>query len=228
MPRAIRAKSGDAVFRDRWGNGMSAQTLAAPMGLAGMPDAVRGMAPDRESDREAILACQAGDRSAFDRLVERHQREIYRLCFRYVNNHEDASDLAQDSFVKAYKAIGRFRGDSAFSTWLYRIAVNTCLNFRAARRVAQEELSETLADPGTPVVQRMQERERSQQVRDAVSRLPEKQRATLILKIYHDLTHEEVAGILGSSVGTVKANLFHAVGNLRKMLGTTATVEMGE
>ncbi len=206
---------------------MSAQTLA-PMGLAGMPDAVRAMAADREDDREAILACQAGDRAAFDGLVERHQRAIYRLCFRYVNNHEDASDLAQDSFVKAYKAIGRFRGDSTFSTWLYRIAVNTCINFRAARRMALEELSETLADPGKPVVQRMQDRQRSEQVREAVTRLPEKQRATLILKVYHDLTHEEVASILGSSVGTVKANLFHAMGNLRKMLGTAATAEVGE
>ena len=206
---------------------MSAQTLA-PLGLAGMPDAMRAMAADREDDREAILACQAGDRAAFDGLVERHQRAIYRLCFRYVNNHEDASDLAQDSFVKAYKAIGRFRGDSTFSTWLYRIAVNTCINFRAARRMALEELSETLADPGKPAVQRMQDRQRSEQVREAVTRLPEKQRATLILKVYHDLTHEEVASILGSSVGTVKANLFHAMGNLRKMLGTAATAEVGE
>ena len=207
---------------------MSALILAVPMGLAGLSESPSVKVPDREEDREAILACQAGDRAAFDRLVERHQRQVYRLCFRYVNNHEDASDLAQDAFVKAYKAIGRFRGDSAFSTWLYRIAVNTCLNFRSARRMAQEELSETLADPGTPVVQRMQERELSQQVREAVTRLPEKQRATLILKIYHDLTHEEVAGILGSSVGTVKANLFHAVGNLRKMLGTSGAGQIGE
>jgi RNA polymerase sigma-70 factor (ECF subfamily) len=207
---------------------MSAQTLAAPMGFAGLNEVVRVTVSDREDDREAILACQRGDRAAFDRLVERHQREIYRLCFRYVNNHEDANDLAQDSFVKAYKAIGRFRGDSAFSTWLYRIAVNTCLNFRSARRIAQEELSETLADPGAPVVQTMQEREQSEQVREAVARLPEKQRATLILKVYHDLTHEEVAGILGSSVGTVKANLFHAVGNLRKMLGPPAAGNIEE
>jgi RNA polymerase sigma-70 factor (ECF subfamily) len=207
---------------------MSAQIVARPLDFARLHEAVRVTVPDREDDREAILACQRGDRAAFDRLVERHQREIYRLCFRYVNNHEDASDLAQDSFVKAYKAIGRFRGDSAFSTWLYRIAVNTCLNFRSAKKLAQEELSDTLPDPGAPVVQRMQERELSQQVRDAVTRLPEKQRATLILKIYHDLTHEEVAGILGSSVGTVKANLFHAVGNLRKMLGTPVASEVGE
>jgi RNA polymerase sigma-70 factor (ECF subfamily) len=206
---------------------MSAQILSAPMGLAGLHEAVRVTA-EVDDDREAILACQKGDRTAFDRLVERHQREIYRLCFRYVNNHEDASDLAQDAFVKAYKAIGRFRGDSAFSTWLYRIAVNTCLNFRAARRMAQEELSETLADPRAPVTQTMVEREQASRVRDAVSRLPEKQKATLILKIYHDLTHEEVAGILGSSVGTVKANLFHAVGNLRKMLGTSGAGQIGE
>jgi len=198
---------------------MSAEILAAPLGFAGLHEAVRVTLSDREDDREAILACQRGDRGAFDRLVERHQREIYRLCFRYVNNHEDASDLAQDSFLKAYRAIGRFRGDSAFATWLYRIAVNTCLNFRSAKRMVQEELSESLADPAAPVVQTMEEREQARRIREAVTRLPDRQRATLILKIYHELTHEEVAGILGSSVGTVKANLFHALGNLRKMLG---------
>src|SRR4051794_18543566 len=105
---------------------MSAHVLAADLGIVGASEAARVTAPDRADDREAILACQQGDRAAFDRLVERHQREIYRLCYRYVNNHEDASDLAQDAFLKAYRAIGRFRGDSAFSTWLYRIAVNTC------------------------------------------------------------------------------------------------------
>jgi RNA polymerase sigma-70 factor (ECF subfamily) len=204
---------------------MSAYILAAPIGLAAGHDAARVSAASREDDREAILASQKGDREAFDRLVERHQREIYRLCYRYVNNHEDAADLAQDAFIKAYRAIGRFRGDSAFSTWLYRIAVNTCLNFRAARRAVHEELSESLPDPGAPVVQTLQDRERARRVREAVTRLPEKQRATLILKIYHDLTHEEVAGILGSSVGTVKANLFHALGNLRKMLGAAGPGE---
>jgi len=173
-------------------------------------------------DREAVLACQGGEREAFDRLVERYQREVYRLCYRYVNDHHDANDLAQDVFLKAYRAISKFRGDSSFSTWIYRIAVNTCLNFRAARRVQSEELPEHLPDGSPGATARMEEEERSRKVRQAVSRLPEKQRATLILKIYHDLTHEEVAGILGASVGTVKANLFHALGNLRKMLGAKA------
>ncbi len=155
-------------------------------------------------------------------MVERYQRDVYRLCYRYVNNHHDANDMAQDVFLKAYKAISKFRGDSAFSTWLYRIAVNTCLNFRASRKLASEELSEHLADGSPGVARRLEDEERSRKVREAVSRLPEKQRATLILKIYHDLTHEEVASILGASIGTVKANLFHALGNLRKILGAEA------
>lgn len=200
---------------------MNPQALAIPIGLAVAGGSersgdARGL---REDDRQAVEACQQGQREAFDRLVERYQRDVYRLCYRYVNNHQDANDMAQEAFLKAYRAIAKFRGDSAFSTWLYRIAVNTCLNFRSARRPPQEELSEHLADGGTAVADRLQEDERSERVRQAVSRLPEKQRATLILKIYHDLTHEEVAGVLGASVGTVKANLFHALGNLRKLLG---------
>jgi RNA polymerase sigma-70 factor, ECF subfamily len=172
----------------------------------------------RVDDREAVLACQRGEREAFDRLVERYQRDIYRLCYRYVNDPQDANDMAQEVFLKAYRAIDRFRGDSSFSTWLYRIAVNTCLNFRSSRRPEGEQLPESLPDGHGGVLDAMVEDERARRVREAVSRLPEKQRATLILKVYHDLTHEQVAGIVGSSVGTVKANLFHALGNLRKLL----------
>jgi RNA polymerase sigma-70 factor, ECF subfamily len=179
----------------------------------------------RDADEADIEKSRGGDRAAFDRLVERHQRDVYRLCFRYVNDHSDASDLAQEVFLKAYKAIGRFRGESAFSTWLYRIAVNTCLNFRATRRLPSEPLEDDVADHGRGVDQRMELHEMSEQVREAVSRLPEKQRATLILKIYHDLTHEEVAQVLGSTVGTVKANLFHALANLRKAMGRDKTGE---
>jgi RNA polymerase sigma-70 factor (ECF subfamily) len=202
---------------------MNSDTAILPLPLRASGGAARpGAAGLRQDDREAILACQHGEREAFDRLVERYQRDVYRLCFRYVNNHHDASDMAQEVFLKAYRAIAKFRGDSSFSTWLYRIAVNTCLNFRAARKAPAEELSDQVADKGMPVVDRLERDQRSQRVREAVARLPEKQRATLILKVYQDLTHEEVAGILGSSVGTVKANLFHALANLRKLLGQEA------
>jgi RNA polymerase sigma-70 factor (ECF subfamily) len=175
----------------------------------------------RAVEREAIAACQRGDREAFDLLVERYQRDIYRLCFRYLGNHEDANDVAQEAFLKAWRGIGRFRGDSAFSTWLYRIAVNSCLNYRAARRPPAEEPDESLADVSPTAADRLVQGEREREVREAIGRLPEKQRATLILKVYHELSHEEVARILGSTVGTVKANLFHAVGNLRKLMGAT-------
>ena len=197
-------------------------TLAPALAADGMR---AGAAAARESERQVIEACQRGEREAFDQLVVRYQRNIYLLCYRYVNNHEDANDLTQEVFLRAWRAIGRFKGRSAFSTWLYRIGVNACLNFRAARKPPAQELPETLADSGMGAVQRVEKAQRARQVREAVARLPEKQRATLILKIYHELTHQEVAQILGSTVGTVKANLFHALGNLRKLVAAEEGVK---
>ena len=173
-------------------------------------------------DGELVRAAQAGDRDAFGMLVRRYQRDIYRLCYRYANDPQDASDLAQDAFLKAYRAIGRFRGDSGFPTWIYRIAVNTCLNFRASRRPQGEALSDSLPARPVELSERIDAGRRRSRVRAAVEMLPEKQRATLILKTYHDLTHREVAAILGSTVGTVKANLFHALRNLRKIVDQQA------
>jgi RNA polymerase sigma-70 factor (ECF subfamily) len=176
----------------------------------------------REDDREAVQACQRGDRASFDGLVERHQRDVYRLCCRYLDNPQDARDLAQETFLRAYRSIGSFRGDSAFATWLFRIAVNACLNFRARRRAESEPLPRDVRDGAPGAADRIERDERSRRVREAVSQLPDKQRATLILKVYHEMTHEQVAKILGTSVGTVKANLFHALGNLKRLVGESA------
>jgi RNA polymerase sigma-70 factor (ECF subfamily) len=190
--------------------------IAFPPGFAASAVPQREPQLGLEAERDAIAASKRGEREAFDVLVERYHKPIYRLCYRYVNHHEDASDLAQEVFLKAWRAIGSFRGDSAFSTWLYRIAVNACLNFRALRRPVTRELPGTLVDPRPDAETQAEREDEASRVRAAVSRLPEKQRATLILKLFHDLTHEEVAGILGSSVGTVKANLFHALARLRR------------
>jgi RNA polymerase sigma-70 factor (ECF subfamily) len=181
-----------------------------------VPDALSQTARGDES--EWLAAARAGDTRAFDRLVERHQRSVYRLCYRMAQNADDAADLTQDVFVRAFRAIRSFRGDSAFATWLYRIALNTCRSYRSSRRPPHEELTEWSAVAKPQVMAQMERDERARVVRDAVARLPEKQRATLILKIYQEMTHEQIAATLGTSVGTAKANLFHALAGLRRML----------
>ncbi len=158
---------------------------------------------------------------AFDLLVTRHRRGVYQVCYRFVNHHEDAADLTQDTFVRAWKALGAFRGHARFSTWLYRIAVNVSLNKVATRTPPAGALdAEALEDrrepwPGDALLAA----ERAAQVRAAVAALPPKQRAVLVLRTYHELSHREVAEIVGTSVGAVKANVFHALANLRKRLG---------
>ena len=171
-------------------------------------------------DRVLVAAFLAGSHDAFNVIVARHQRQVYQICFRFVRNHEDASDLAQDVFVRAFKGLKNFKGDSALSTWLYRVGVNCCLNRVATKRPVVESIEESrhvdqrTDDPLRAVVRG----EKAAEVRRAIARLPPKQRATLLLRVYQELSHEEIAGILGSSVGAVKANFFHALGNLKRLL----------
>jgi RNA polymerase sigma-70 factor (ECF subfamily) len=174
-------------------------------------------------DSELVAVAAHGDREAFDVLVERHRRTVYQVCYRFVNNHEDASDLAQDAFVRAWKGLKNFKGQSALSTWLYRIAVNVCLNRVSAKTPAMEPIdaSDHVADVRIEGAQHaMIREERAVAVRKAIASLPDKQRATLILRTYHDMSHQQIADVLGSSVGAVKANFFHALNNLKKILGT--------
>jgi RNA polymerase sigma-70 factor, ECF subfamily len=179
--------------------------------------------PFRELDDAGLVrAALDGRREAFDVLVERHRRQVYQVCYRFVGNHEDASDLAQEAFVRAWRGLRRFKQEAALSTWLYRIAVNVCLNRLALRipsfePIEPDRLVETRdEDPRG----RLLERERAAAVRQAILGLPRKQRATLILRAYHDLSHQQIAEILGSSVGAVKANFFHALANLKRALGS--------
>jgi RNA polymerase sigma-70 factor (ECF subfamily) len=171
-----------------------------------------------------VQACLAGRREAFDVIVERHQRQIYQLCYRFAGNHEDANDLAQDVFLRAYRGLRTFKGQAALGTWLYRIGVNVCLNKAAAagRTASLEPLiaasDARLTSPDESASEIVLRGERAERVRAAIARLPRKQRATLVLRVYHELPHEQIAGILGSSVGAVKANFFHALHNLKKLL----------
>jgi RNA polymerase sigma-70 factor, ECF subfamily len=171
-------------------------------------------------DRTLVAVCLAGRREAFDVLVERHRRHVYQLCYRYVGNHEDAADLAQDAFIRAFKGLEGFKGQSTLATWLHRIAVNVCLNRLALKAPRTEPLEATdrvdlrAERPDLTLLRD----ERAAEVRAAIRRLPPKQRTTLILRVYHDLPHEEIAAILGSSVGAAKANFFHALANLKKLL----------
>jgi RNA polymerase sigma-70 factor (ECF subfamily) len=172
-------------------------------------------------DRALVEACRAGRAGAFDVIVERHRRHVYQLCYRFVSNHEDASDLSQDVFVRAYRGLDRFRGQSSLGTWLYRIGVNVCLNRVGTKTPRTEPIEdrEHVDTRAESAADRMLKGERAERVREAIARLPRKQRATLILRMYHELSHREIADTLGSSVGAVKANFFHALGNLKKLLG---------
>jgi RNA polymerase sigma-70 factor (ECF subfamily) len=188
---------------------------------------------DRESADTARLAQLTGaelvERSltgctdAFDLIVVRYGRQIYRLCYRFAGNHEDASDLSQDVFVRAFRGRKAFRGHASVGTWLYRIGVNVCLN-RVTARTTLGKLTEPIEEKQFVDVRAespselMLKDERAARVRAAIAQLPRKQRAALILRTYHEMSHQEIADVLGSSVGAVKANFFHALGNLKKLL----------
>jgi RNA polymerase sigma-70 factor (ECF subfamily) len=180
---------------------------------------------DKLDDAALVDASLTGDREAFDVLVRRHQRHVYQLCYRFAGNHEDASDLAQDAFIRAYRGLRSFKGTSAFSTWLYRIAVNVCLNHVGSRATRHVVGVEALESPDTRIERpdvALVRGERDAEVRAAIAGLPRKQRAAVILRVYHELPHEAIAEILGSSVGAVKANFFYGLANLRKALRGTS------
>lgn len=206
--------------RTRGAPEMSAADHVSPTTFAATTPVPGGAFDETSADDVLVDACLAGHRQAFDVLVRRHSRTVYRVCFRFVGNHEDASDLAQDVFVRAYRGLGRFKREAAMSTWLYRIAVNVCLNRVATKSPELVEIEpdrhvDGRHEPADAAIARGQ---RAQAVRRAIRQLPRKQRATLVLRMYHELSHEEISRVLGNSVGAVKANFFHALRNLRKIM----------
>ena len=180
----------------------------------------------RQPDFEVIQRVLAGDTAAFDGLVRQYQQEIYRLAYRMTRNAEDAKDLAQEAFVRAYRSLGTFRGHSRFSTWLYRITVNLCLNhLKSAARQDPAEVDERLPDARADSLTALLTNERDRFLAKAIEALPPQQKATLTLRIHQGLGHREIAEILECSEGTAKANYFHAVRALQRRLAAFRETE---
>ena len=179
------------------------------------PARAREEAVDR--DGELVARHLGGDARAFDELVRRYQRPIYRLALRYVKSEADAKDVTQRTFVKALGALARFRADSSFRTWLYRIAINAALNhLRDRRREEARHGAEPEAPPADPAD--LDRGRRSAALRAAVAALPPRQRMVLELRVYDDLTFREVAALCGVSENAVKVSFHHAVAKLRERM----------
>jgi RNA polymerase sigma-70 factor (ECF subfamily) len=171
------------------------------------------------TDNQLIDFTLEGMVPAFEVLVERHQRQIYALAFKMVRNQDDAADIAQDVFLKAYEVLGSFKKQSSFHTWLYRITVNFCINYlRRDKAQYHVELETYHAVQAAEAFENMDTMELQDELNNAINNLPEKQQTTVLLRVCEGLPYKDIASMLGCSVGTVKANYFHAVKNLRRLM----------
>ncbi len=168
------------------------------------------------SDEEAIWIrqSQAGDSLAFEALVRCYQRMIHTLTFRMTGSTSDAEDLSQEIFIQAYRRINSFRGDAKFSSWLYRIGINTCLNWQK-RKQRREQLHDEFARQDT---NSGSGDEINAKVQAALLQLPDKQRAAIILTVYEEMNHAEAARALGCSETTVSWRIFMARKKLKELL----------
>ncbi len=192
---------------------------------------------ERQIDQVLVERAQAGDKHAFELLVVKYQRKLARLLSRFIRDHAEVEDVAQEAFIKAYRALPSFRGESAFYTWLYRIGINTAKNFLVSqgRRAptstgfdAEEaetfDDADALRDLNTPE-SAMLTKEIGQTVNEAVGSLPEELRTALTLRELEGLSYEEIAQVMNCPIGTVRSRIFRAretvAEKLRPLLGTS-------
>lgn len=172
-----------------------------------------------KSDLDLVSDFLAGDERAFETLVRRYQKSIYFFALRWVGRHEDADEMAQVVFIKAYRGLRKFRRRSSFKTWLYRIAINACKNFlRDRSRISTVDIETTALKTETKDEERLIQDEHRRRLRAMMGELPERQRTTTMLRIYEELSFEEIAEVMDCSVGTAKANFHHAIRKLEKLL----------
>jgi RNA polymerase sigma-70 factor (ECF subfamily) len=180
------------------------------------------------TDEELVARSKTGDTESFNQLVKRWERPIFALAYRTLGREEDARDVTQETFLRAFRALGGFKGDAKFSSWLYRIALNLCRDWmRKDRRtpvVAVPEgmdVEQLITDRGpTETVEDLAARaELTRGVAKAMETLPPEQRHAIILKEYHGLTFQEIADLMKCPLSTVKTRVYQGLSTLRKQLG---------
>jgi RNA polymerase sigma-70 factor (ECF subfamily) len=186
---------------------------------------------NESTDKELVKRVQKGDKGAFDLLVLKYEHKIVNLVMRYVRDPETALDISQEAFIKAYRALPRFRGDSAFYTWLYRIAVNTAKNHLAAQRRRPADIELDLQDPDqyglhaklketdTPEAVSLSD-ELQEILERAIQALPDDLRTAIVLRELDGMSYEEIAQTMDCPVGTVRSRIFRARDAIGKKVGT--------
>lgn len=174
-----------------------------------------------DRDQELIDRFRAGEARAFDDLVRRYQQQVFYLCLRYLKNDADSKDVTQRAFVRAFQKLDSFRGESAFRTWLFRIAINLSLNYlRDNKRERPSEIADEALTRNPTGPMRIIGDEQSVRLRAAIETLPPKQRMVLELRIFDELPFREVAVLAECTENAAKVNFHHAVKKLREILAT--------
>lgn len=180
------------------------------------------------TDEELVARATAGDTESFNQLVTRWERPIYALAYRTLGREEDARDIVQEAFLRAYRGLRGFKGQAKFSSWLYRITLNLCRDWQRRDRraplvqvpegVEPSDLADAQPAPTESVEDLVARREMSKAVARVMAELPDEQRTAIILKEYHDLTFQEIADMLDCPLSTVKTRLYQGLSVLRRRL----------
>ena len=183
------------------------------------------MLPDTISDADYVQKLQRGQTEAFEALIRRHEKTIFNLVYRMLNDYDEAAETAQEVFLSAYRAIGQFRGDANFSTWLYRIALNHATTRRKSMNTRQQrnvpiDNTEPMSDPHPGPAESMEKKEIRETVQRALNSLSDDDAAVILLRGLQDVPYEEVARVLEVPVGTVKSRLHRARQALKSELAS--------
>ena len=179
------------------------------------------------TDEELVARSRSGDAESFNQLISRWERPIYALAYRVIGREEDARDVTQETFLRAFRGLAAFKGQAKFSSWLYRIALNLCRDWIRRKKRSpiatlpeDVELEDLVSDaaPTETVEDLVSRRELSELVEAAMARLPEEQRTAIILKEYHGMTFQEIADLQGCPLSTVKTRLYQGLSVLRREL----------